>query len=69
MECNDSWTWQDSVDTILCAHFVILLSILTLCRSLKVELIGVQGRNYGLVVTDLCGKIVADQSFVKVHVF
>ena len=54
---------------LLCAHFVILLSILTLCRSLKVELIGVQGRNYGLVVTDLCGKIVADQSFVKVHVF
>ena len=30
------------------------------------ELIGVQGRNYGLVVTDLCGKIVPDQSFVKV---
>lgn len=46
-----------------------LLSIIfycALCRSLKVELIGVQGRNYGLVVTDLCGKIVPDQSFVKV---
>ena len=35
-------------------------------RSLKVELIGIQGKNYGLVVNDLCGNIVPDQSFVKV---
>ena len=30
------------------------------------ELVGLHGRNYNLVVNDLCGYIVPDQSFVKV---
>ena len=31
-----------------------------------VELVGVNGRNYSIVVSDLCGAIVPDQSVVKV---
>lgn len=33
---------------------------------MMIQLIGVNGRNYSLVVNDLCGAIIPDQCFVKV---
>ena len=32
-----------------------------------VQLVGVGGKNYSIVINDLCGAILPDQSFVKVH--